>query len=55
MFAVIGMRKKSCEEIVIENGLSRTAAEKICEQWGWSYDDGKYSYWMYVKEVNNDN
>ena len=35
---------------VYENNLTEEQAQKICEAWGWSYDDGKISYWMRYEE-----
>ena len=28
--------------------LTEEQAEKICEMWGWTYDDGKQSYTMAI-------
>lgn len=32
-------------------GLTESQAEKICEMWGWSYDDGCERYGMQIAEM----
>ena len=51
---VIGTDKITKEEIIIEEGLSEEAAERFCEQWGWTYCDEKgTSYWLSVRETGD--
>lgn len=47
---IIATMKGTNEEIVLEHGVSEEYAERFCEMWGWSYDDGKYSYWLNYEE-----
>lgn len=43
---VYGTRKGMTEKKVICCYETEKQAEEMCEQWGWTYDDGKHSYWM---------
>lgn len=43
---VIAIDKQTHERIVLEDDLTEAQAERFCEMWGWSYDDGKKSYWL---------
>lgn len=48
---VIGTNKQTKEEIIIEEGLTVEAAERFCEEWGWTYcDENGVSYWLSVRE-----
>lgn len=48
---VIGTNKRTKEEIIIEEGLTAEAAERFCEEWGWTYtDEDGVSYWLGTSE-----
>ena len=50
MVKVIIEDKKTGERKVLSTFKTMEAAEKECEEWGWSYDDGEKSYWMSINE-----
>lgn len=54
MFTVIAIRKGSKEEKILGTYHIEEDAEKFCEMWGWSYDDGHHSYWLCIEEEIND-
>ena len=37
-------------EAVLGNTMTEEAAENFCEAWGWTYDDGKRSFWLDFEE-----
>lgn len=51
-FNVVGIHKTTKKEIVIESHMTESQAMVMCEQWGWTYDDGTNdgSYWMEIRE-----
>jgi len=47
MYKVVAIRKSDKKEHIYAKGLTKRAAEKICESWGWSYRDEKgVGYWL---------
>ena len=46
MFSVYITDKVTHEQSILESNLTEEQAESICEEWGWTYDDGHRSYWM---------
>ena len=40
MYNVIGIHKRTKEKIIIEPHMTEANAMKMCEAWGWMYDDG---------------
>ena len=48
MYNVVGINKTTEQKIIIEPHLTEAQALKLCEAWGWMYDDGTTngSYWM---------
>ena len=50
MFSVIGIGKATGQEIKLLSNVSEEVAERFCEEWGWSYDDGKRAYWTEIRE-----
>jgi hypothetical protein len=50
MFTVIAIHKGSKEEKKLGTYDNEQDAEKFCEMWGWSYDDGCHSYWLCIEE-----
>ena len=48
MYNVIGTHKVTKKRMIIEPHMTETQALKMCESWGWTYDDGTTngSYWM---------
>ena len=50
---VYGANKKSGNISVIEVCNSPQDAEKFCESWGWSFDDGREDYYMMIEEPDN--
>lgn len=51
-YVVYGTLKGTEESKVIQSFRQRWKAEKMCEEWGWNYDDGQRSYWMSYEEEN---
>ena len=45
-YRVIGISKATREEKIIKDNITKEEAEKFCELWGWSYDDGEHSYYL---------
>lgn len=51
MFEVIATRKNDTTiKKVLLSTEDEAKAEKYCEEWGWSYDDGHHSYWLAIEE-----
>ena len=51
MYNVIGTEKGTNNTIIIEPNMTEAQAMKMCESWGWMYDDGAKSYYMDYVEV----
>lgn len=51
MFIVTLTNKATHEESIFATFTDGEKASKMCEEWGWTYDDGKQSYWMNYEEV----
>ena len=51
-FDVIGIHRRTRKEIIIEPHMTEPQAFKMCEEWGWFYDDGTDdgSYVMEIRE-----
>jgi len=51
-FNVVGIHRGTGKEIIIEPHMTEAQALKMCESWGWMYDDGTEngSYYMEMKE-----
>lgn len=45
-YRVIGTSKATREEKIIKDNITKEEAEKFCDLWGWSYDDGEHSYYL---------
>ena len=54
-YNVIGIHKRTKRVIIIEPHMTEAQAMKMCEAWGWMYDDGTEdgSYWMNIVEEEN--
>lgn len=50
---VYGKNKKTGATSVIDICDSPQDAEKFCESWGWSFDDGREDYYMIIEEPEN--
>lgn len=50
MWNVIGIDKRTAGKIIIEPHMTEANAMKLCECWGWIYDDGVRTYWMTLEE-----
>lgn len=50
---VYGKNKKSGAISVIDICDSPQDAERFCESWGWSFDDGKEDYYMTIEEPDH--
>ena len=52
MWNVIGIHKQTKKKIVVEPHMTEAQAMKLCESWGWTYDDGTTngSYWLSMEE-----
>lgn len=50
-FNVVITKKGTKEQSILESNLTEAKAEKMCEEWGWSYDDGEHSYFMGIEEM----
>lgn len=48
---VILTDKNVNDEIILSTCGSEESARRLCEMWGWNYDDGQKSYWMDYEEV----
>lgn len=46
--------KKGDRSVAVEvlSDVSIEKAQQFCEEWGWSYDDGKASYWLNIERMN---
>lgn len=49
-YRVVATQKGTNNTIILESGLTEEKAQNFCEMWGWSYDDGKNSYWLGYEE-----
>lgn len=59
MVDVYGKIKGTNKVVVVMQANTESEAEKFCESWGWSYDDGKHSYLLSIateecKEVTSE-
>lgn len=54
MYNVIGINKTTEHKIIIEPHMTEANAMKLCESWGWTYDDGTTngSYFMGIEKEN---
>lgn len=50
---VYGENKKTRKISVIDICDSPQDAEKFCESWGWSFDDGREDYYMMIEDPDN--
>lgn len=50
---VYGKNKKTGATSVIDICDSPQDAEKFCESWGWSFDDGREDYYMMIEDPDN--
>lgn len=50
---VYGKNKNTGKISVIEICDNQQDAERFCESWGWSFDDGKEDYYMTIEDPNN--
>lgn len=50
---VYGKNKKTGAISVIEVCNDLQDAEKFCESWGWSFDDGREDYYMMIEDPDN--
>ena len=46
MFEIYGIVKNG-SDILIDTCETENEAESFCESWGWNYDDGSNSYYLY--------
>lgn len=51
LYNIVLTRKGTEERSILSYGITEAQAERECEQWGWSYDDGKHSYYMSYEET----
>ena len=52
MFNVVGIEKGTDNKIIIEPNMTEAQAMKMCESWGWIYDDSVKCYYMDIEEVS---
>lgn len=51
MWNVVGYERGNKEhKIIIEPHMTEAQAMKMCEAWGWFYDDGCKTYGMDIEE-----
>lgn len=50
---VYGKNKNTGKISVIEICDNQQDAERFCESWGWSFDDGKEDYYMTIEDLRN--
>ncbi len=55
MYNVIIRNKRTGKPAIYGTYATEEQATKECEEWGWSYDDGKESYFMEYEETENNN
>ena len=55
MWNVVGYEKGTNKKIIIEPHMTEAQAFKMCEMWGWTYDDGRKGYYMDLEEENKPN
>lgn len=53
MYIVTITNKATHEETILTAFEDKSKALKMCESWGWTYDDGKAAYWMDCEELND--
>ena len=51
MYRIISINKSTREEKTLDIVETECKAERFCELWGWTYDDGACSYWLEYEEV----
>lgn len=51
MFNIYIIEKSTKKRSVLDTVDTERKAERFCEMWGWSYDDGEKSYWLEYEEV----
>ena len=51
MHIVTITNKATHEEKILTAFIDGEKAVKMCESWGWMYDDGKAAYWMDCEEI----
>ena len=50
---VYGKNKNTGKISVIEICDNQQDAERFCESWGWSFDDGREDYYMMIEDPDN--
>ncbi len=50
LYNVIITRRTDGSKSILEYNITEAQAEKMCEEWGWMYDDGRHSYYMSYEE-----
>lgn len=53
LWFVIGTEKRTGKSYLLESCMLERDAESFCESWGWSYDDGKKSYWLRMERMDH--
>ena len=46
MWNVFYTRKSTREQFLYGTFATEEQALKVCEEWGWEYDDGHESFWL---------
>lgn len=55
MYNVIIKNKRTGKTAIYGTFAEESQAVKECEEWGWSYDDDKESYFMEYEEIQDNN
>lgn len=55
MYNVIIKNKRTGKTAIYGTYAIEEQATKECEEWGWTYDDGKESYFMECEEIEDNN
>lgn len=50
MTRVVRVNKTTGEEVFLEEFEMVSQAERFCEEWGWTYSDGRDDYWLQIYE-----
>ena len=48
-FNVVGYERETKKKIIVEPHMTEAQAFKMCESWGWFYDDGYKTYGMAIE------
>ena len=53
-YNVVGYERETKRKIMIEPHMTEAQAFKMCESWGWFYDDGCKTYGMAIEKEEDE-